>query len=324
MSWIKLWVENLESNAEPLEPGLYILATPIGNLEDISLRALRVLQQADWVAAEDTRSAQHLLRQYGLQQSMVSLHRDNEAQRIPRLLQALEDGQRVALVSEAGTPCISDPGYLTVQAAVEAGHPVIPVPGASAVTAALCAAGLPTHHFVFLGFLPHKRGKRRATLQTYQHLPATLVLYASPHNIEDVLDDLHEVVGNRQICIGRELTKKFEEFLRGTVSEVTTELQQRDKLRGEFVVMVDASSKTEVNLDAENVLAAQDSIATEEATEDPTMLSEKERILLEAKTLLESGGRPTKLAQKLARQFPSLSRRQAYQLLLQLSEGDEG
>lgn len=322
MTWIKQWLETWESNTEPLEPGLYILATPIGNLEDITLRALRVLQQADWVAAEDTRSAQHLLRMYGLQQSFVSLHRDNESHRIPRVLQALEEGQRVALVSEAGTPCISDPGYLTVQAVVEAGFPVIPVPGASAVTAALSAAGLPTHHFVFLGFLPHKRGKRRSTLQTYQHLPATLVLYASPHNVEDVLEDLQAVVGERQICVGRELTKKFEEFVRGTVSEVMANFQQRDKLKGEFVLMVEGLHRTESVLDAEAVMEAQAEGLSSDVAEESAGLSEKERILQAAQTLLESGGRPTKLAQKLARQFPSLSRRQAYQLLLQLAESD--
>ena len=237
MSWIKQWMEALDTEEPVLDPGLYVVATPIGNLEDITLRALRVLQQADFLAAEDTRSAQHLCRAYGIQQAAISLYRDNEERRIPQLLQALEEGKRVALISEAGTPCISDPGYLTVKAAAEAGHGVYAVPGASAVVAALSGAGMPTNQFVFLGFLPQRKGKRRKILQTYMHLPATLVLYASPHNIEQLLVEVREVLGDRRACIGREITKKFEEFLRGTPAELIAQIGERS-LKGEMVVLI--------------------------------------------------------------------------------------
>ncbi len=324
MSWIKQWLEHLEADDNTLEPGLYVVATPIGNLEDITLRALRVLQQADLVAAEDTRSAQNLLRTYGLHQPTISLYRDNEEHRIPQVLQALGGGKRIALISEAGTPCISDPGYLTVKAVVEAGFTVFAIPGASAVVAALSAAGLPTHHFIFLGFLPQRRGKRRKVLQTYKHLPATLVLYASPHGVEELLIELRDVLGNRQACIGREITKKFEEFVRGPISSLQQHLGQQVRPRGEFVVLVEGDS-----LDAVNGLAGgggeSDSpgrigVSASGKGASVPALTVKETIEQHARTLLAEGGRTTKLAQVLARQYPSLSRRQAYQLLLKLSE----
>lgn len=295
----------------PLASGLYVVATPIGNLEDISLRALRVLQQVDLVVAEDTRSAQHLLRAYGLQQPTLSLHRDNETQRIPRLLQTLAEGKRVALISEAGTPCISDPGELTVQAVVQAGFPVFPIPGPSAVITALSAAGLPSPHFIFLGFLPQRRAKRVAILHKYCQLPATLVLYASPHDILELLPEWIEVLGDRSACIGRELTKKFEEFLRGPLSVLLTELQQRDRMRGEFVVLIEGAS------------SASQPVDLAESGGSTSVLSLQEQIRTQAQALLATEGKLTQLAQQLARQFPTLSRQQAYQMLQEIVDADQ-
>lgn len=337
MSDTSSWWERLASReATPLEPGLYVVATPIGNLEDISLRALRVLRQVDQVAAEDTRAALHLLRAYGIQQSVISLHRDNEARRVPQILQALANERAVALISEAGTPCVSDPGYLTVQAVVEAGFRVFPIPGPSAVIAALSAAGLPSHHFVFLGFLPQRRGKRRAILRTYQSIPATRVLYVSPHSVEKQLDEIRAAWGDVPACIGREITKTFEEFLHGRLSELQAILAERDRQRGEFVLLVEGASATAPAVDLEQVTLppteatpetdpndpADDApTATDDATADAPTL--EEAIAARAVELLQDDSRMKQKAKALATAFPSISRREAYQFLLKLSEGSE-
>ncbi len=222
----------------PLAPAtLYLVATPIGNLEDITLRAIRVLRECDVVAAEDTRRTGQLLKHLELTKPLVSYFQFNEARRTEEILQRLARGEKVALVTDAGSPGISDPGGRVVRAALAAGFRVEAVPGACALVAALTASGLPTDEFHFVGFLPHKSGQRLQQLEALATTPGTLVLYESPYRIEKLLGELREVFSGRQIVLARELTKKFEEFLRGTATELLTRAQQRS-WKGEFVVLI--------------------------------------------------------------------------------------
>jgi 16S rRNA (cytidine1402-2'-O)-methyltransferase len=222
----------------PLQPGtLYLVATPIGNLEDITLRALRTLRECDVVAAEDTRRTGQLLRHFEISKPLLSYFQFNEARRSEEIIERLKRGEKVALVTDAGTPGISDPGERVVRAAVAAGLRVEAVPGACALVAALTASGLPTDEFHFIGFLPHKSGQRRNALQAARALPGTLVFYESPYRIEKLLGELAEVMPGRRVALARELTKKFEEFLRGTPAELIAATKGR-ALKGEFVVMV--------------------------------------------------------------------------------------
>ena len=222
----------------PLTPGtLYLVATPIGNLEDITLRALRTLKECDVVAAEDTRRTGQLLKHFGISKPLLSCFQFNEAKRSEQILERLRRGEKVALVTDAGSPGISDPGERVVRAAIAAGLRVESVPGPSALVAALTASGLPTDEFHFLGFLPHKSGQRRRELERLQGIGGTLVFYESPYRVEKLLIELNEVFAGRQVVLARELTKKFEEYLRGTPAELLTLLQQRS-LKGEFVVLV--------------------------------------------------------------------------------------
>src|SRR5947209_16085705 len=205
----------------PLSPGtLYVVATPIGNLEDITLRALRTLKECDLVAAEDTRRSGQLLKHFGISKPLLSYFQFNEAKRSEEILERLRRGEKVALVTDAGSPGISDPGERVVKAAIAAGFRVEAVPGPSAVVAALTASGLSTDEFHFVGFLPHKSGQRRNKLEQLKTVPGTLVLYESPYRIEKLLLELSEIFPDRQIVLARELTKKFEEFLRGTPQEL--------------------------------------------------------------------------------------------------------
>jgi 16S rRNA (cytidine1402-2'-O)-methyltransferase len=222
----------------PLTPGtLYLVATPIGNLEDITLRALRVLQECDVVAAEDTRRTGQLLKHFEIRKPLLSYFQFNEAKRSEEILDRLGRGEKVALVTDAGTPGISDPGERVVRAAVEAGFRVEAVPGACALIAALTASGLPSDEFHFIGFLPHKSGQRRKQLEALKEFAGTLVLYESPYRIAKLLAQLNEVFPERRVVLARELTKKFEEFLRGTPRELLEVLEKRS-LKGEFVVLV--------------------------------------------------------------------------------------
>jgi len=229
---------------QPLAPGLYLVATPIGNLEDITLRALRVLKSADRIACEDTRQTQKLLNYYGITTPTVSLHEHNEAGRTSELIADLLGGERIAVVSDAGTPGISDPGMFLTRAAIKAAIPVFPVPGANAVLSALVASGLDTERFLFLGFLPPKTSTRRSDLEKLKagiNQPATLVFYEAPHRILEALEDVERVWGAAcRVVVARELTKLHEEFLRGTVSVVREQLAGRDRIRGEIVLLVDA------------------------------------------------------------------------------------
>ncbi|MCL6545646.1 MAG: 16S rRNA (cytidine(1402)-2'-O)-methyltransferase [Bryobacteraceae bacterium] len=217
---------------------LYLVATPIGNLEDISFRALRILKQAALIACEDTRQTRKLLNHYAIRTPLVSYHEHNEAERTPELLAKLRAGDNIALVSDAGTPLVSDPGYRLVERAVAEGVPVVPVPGPSAVLAALTASGLATDQFHFAGFLPAGAGQRRKTLEKLRDVDATLVFYEAPHRILRTLADLEEILGERPLVVAREITKIHEEFLRGTPASVRAELERRGSIRGEFTVVV--------------------------------------------------------------------------------------
>ncbi len=226
----------------PLQPGtLYLVATPIGNLEDITLRALRVLRECDAVAAEDTRRTGQLLAHFGIRKPLLSCFQFNEARRCEDILARLHRGEKLALVTDAGSPGISDPGERLVRAVLAAGGRVEPVPGPCALIAALTASGLPTGEFHFLGFLPHKSGQRRKALEALRALPGTLVLYESPHRLERLLEELAALMPDREVVLARELTKKFEEFLRGRPAELLARAGQR-RLRGEFVVLVGPAS----------------------------------------------------------------------------------
>ena len=233
---------------------LYIVATPIGNLEDITLRALRVLKEADLIAAEDTRHTQKLLSHNDIHSPLTSYHEHNERTKAPALVQRLLRGQTIALVSDAGTPAIADPGYRLVVAAVAAGVQVTPIPGPSALTAALSAAGLPTDRFVFEGFLPAKKKERRERLLALRDEMRTLVLYEAPHRLKDTLDDLHHTLGDRELVIAREVTKLHEEFLRGAVSDLIRQVSERD-IKGEVTIIVRGSVAAESGVSQEVLFA---------------------------------------------------------------------
>jgi 16S rRNA (cytidine1402-2'-O)-methyltransferase len=236
-------------------PGtLYIVATPIGNLEDITLRALRVLKEVDVVAAEDTRHTRVLLNHYGIQTPLTSYHEHNEKTKAEGLVKRLLEGQDIALVSDAGTPAISDPGFRLVAQAVDAGIRIIPLPGASALTAVLSASGLPTDRIAFEGFLPAKKKQRRERLQALRDEPRAVVFYEAPHRLAEALDDVHELLGDREAVLAREVSKVHEEFLRGRISELIRVLRRRE-IRGEFTLIisgsVDETPVTEDRLKAE-------------------------------------------------------------------------
>ena len=223
-------------------PGrLYVVSTPIGNLEDITYRAVRILKEADWIACEDTRTTGRLLDHYGIETHTVSYHEHNETERAAELIARIEQGESGALVSDAGTPLLSDPGYRLVHAAAQAGIRIEPIPGASALLAALVVSGLPTDRFHFGGFLPHKQGQRQRLLESMADETATLIFYEAPHRIIESLGDIAAVLGTRDIVAARELTKIHEEILRGTASEIAATLSARDTIRGEFVILIGKS-----------------------------------------------------------------------------------
>jgi 16S rRNA (cytidine1402-2'-O)-methyltransferase len=220
---------------------LYIVATPIGNLEDITLRALRVLKEVDLIAAEDTRHTRILLNHFGIRTPLTSYHEHNERTKAQRLVARLGRGEQIALVSDAGTPGISDPGFRLVGETIRAGGRVIPVPGPSALTAVLSASGLPTDRFVFEGFLPAKKQERRERLRHLGEESRTMVFYEAPHRLKDSLRDLREILGDRDMVLAREVSKVHEEFLRGPISRVSREISDR-QVRGELTLVVEGSS----------------------------------------------------------------------------------
>lgn len=222
-----------------LAPGLYLVATPIGNLEDITLRALRVLKDADVIACEDTRQTQKLLNHYGITTRTTSYHQHNELTRAPELVLELEQGARIALVTDAGMPGISDPGFRLISLAIRHHRPVVPIPGASAFLSALVASGLPTDSFHFSGFLPAKRGQRRAQLESIRESPRTQVFYEAPHRVKEALEDVVEILGGeRHVVIAREVTKLHEEFLRGRTAEVLETLKAHGDIKGEITLLI--------------------------------------------------------------------------------------
>ncbi len=229
-------------------PGhLYVVSTPIGNLEDITYRAVRILKEVNWIACEDTRTTRRLLSHYGITTTTISYHDHNETERAADLIEQLQQGETGALVSDAGTPLLSDPGYRIVHAAAAAGVHIEALPGPSALLAALVVSGLPTDQFHFGGFLPAKQGQRRRLLESLADEPATLIFYEAPHRIEETLGDIATVMGGRDVVVARELTKMYEEVLRGTAGEIAKSLTDRDAIRGEFVILIGKALTPEVN-----------------------------------------------------------------------------
>ena len=227
-----------------LAPGLYLVATPIGNLEDITLRALRVLKQTDLIACEDTRQTQKLLTHFGIEKPTVSYHEHNEASRAAELIEKLVQGARIAVVSDAGMPGVSDPGFRLVSLAIERGVPVVPVPGPAAFVTALVASGLPVETSSFRGFLPPKRGARRRELEKIRESQQTEVFYEAPHRIREALEDVIAAVGpQRDLVVARELTKIHEEFLRGPAAEVLATVMSRNQMKGEIVLLIGPAKK---------------------------------------------------------------------------------
>ncbi|MBN4000989.1 16S rRNA (cytidine(1402)-2'-O)-methyltransferase [Nostoc sp. LPT] len=277
---------------DPKPRTLYIVGTPIGNLEDITFRAVRILQTVDIIAAEDTRHTGKLLQHFQVKTPQVSYHEHNRTSRIPELLEHLINNKAIALVSDAGMPGISDPGYELVKACIEAGIPVVPIPGASAAITALSAAGLPTDRFVFEGFLPAKTQHRQEHLESLQTESRTLIFYESPHRLRDTLQDLALVWGSdRQIVLGRELTKLYEEFWRGTIAEAIAYYTQREP-QGEYTLVVAGIPASQPQLTEEELKA-------------------------ELKQLISQGISRSQASRQLAK-FTSLPRRQLYQLALSI------
>ena len=226
---------------EKIENALYLVATPIGNLADISYRAVHILKSVDLIAAEDTRTSSVLLNHYLINTPLKSYHSHNIPTQTPRLIEKLKAGESIALISDAGTPGISDPGYNLVCACVENEIRVIPIPGASAFISALISSGLPTQRFIFEGFLPHKKG-RKTRIESLIDETRTIIFYESPHRIHKTIDQLNVALGERRAVLGREITKKFEEFLSGTLQELSETLLDK-KVKGELVLIVEGKSK---------------------------------------------------------------------------------
>jgi 16S rRNA (cytidine1402-2'-O)-methyltransferase len=229
------------------KPALYLVATPIGNLEDITLRALRVLKEVDMIACEDTRQTQKLLNHYAIATRTTSYHEHNEMTKAAELVKQMQEGASVALVTDAGMPGISDPGYRLITLAIRHHVPVVPVPGASAFVAALVASGLPTDSFRFSGFLPAKRGERRTLLESIKTSPRTQVFYEAPHRIVESLEDVVEILGgSRHVVVSREVTKIHEEFLRGRARQVLETLKSRETVKGEITLLIGKAEENHV------------------------------------------------------------------------------
>ncbi len=269
---------------------LYVVATPIGNVEDITLRALRVLSNVDMVAAEDTRHTALIFSRYQILSPLVSYHDHNEAERAPRLIQKLLDGVSIALVADAGTPSVSDPGYRLICSAIQAGIRVIPVPGVSAAIAAVSVSGLPTDAFVFLGFPPKKQARRIALLKDIENEVRTLIFYESPRRVLSFLNDALAVLGDRSGVVCREMTKRYEEFIRGSISEMLTDLSGRREIKGECTLVFSGKNR-------DNLLSA-------EALESGV-----------SEYLVCPSESPGELAKKIALKF-GISRKTAYQMIL--------
>ncbi|TMA91314.1 MAG: 16S rRNA (cytidine(1402)-2'-O)-methyltransferase [Deltaproteobacteria bacterium] len=269
---------------------LYVVATPIGNLEDITLRAIRVLKEVSLIAAEDTRHTQILLSRYDIHTPLTSYHEHNERTKAQPLVERIVRGESIALLSDAGTPAISDPGYRLVVEAVRAGVRIVPLPGPSAVAAVLSASGLPTDRFVFEGFLPAKKQERRAKLQALRNETRTVILYEAPHRVKESLVDMQLILGDREIVIGREVSKVHEEFLRGMIGEILVQVADRE-VKGEITIVVRGSS--------EGVQVAEEELKA-------------------AISQLAAGGMGVKPISEFLSQRYQLSKRKIYQMALQM------
>jgi len=235
---------------KPISYGtLYVVATPIGNLEDMTFRAVSLLKQVDLIAAEDTRHSKILLNHYGIDTRLISCHEHNETDKTPLFISHLKNGLSIALISDAGTPTLSDPGYHLIRAAIKEKIPVIPIPGCSAVTAGLSVAGLPTDAFYFSGFPPKKRTKLQQVLESLKDQKATLIFYESPRRIKTLIETLIQILGNRQACLTREITKIHEEYLRGSLSEILGILNEKETVKGECSLFVQGCGSEEVMID---------------------------------------------------------------------------
>ncbi|MEL6488900.1 MAG: 16S rRNA (cytidine(1402)-2'-O)-methyltransferase [Cyanobacteria bacterium J06621_3] len=285
--------DSAAQSAQSVEPStLYLVGTPIGNLEDITFRALRVLKQVDAIAAEDTRHTGKLLHHFQIETPQVSYHDHNTQQRIPQLIKRLEEGEAIALVTDAGMPGISDPGYELVCACVKANIAVVPIPGPSAVVAAVAAAGLPCDRFTFEGFLPTKGKSRKARIEALKSEARTAVFYESPHRILKTLSEMKAVLGpDRKVVIARELTKRYEEFWRGTIGEAIAHYKNTPP-KGEFTLLVAPAAEDKISL----------------STED---------ILTELKNLMAQGQSRTEASRNLAKRS-SQSKREIYQISLEI------
>jgi 16S rRNA (cytidine1402-2'-O)-methyltransferase len=272
---------------------LYLVATPIGNLEDLSPRAIRILKEVKLIAAEDTRHTAKLLTHFDIKTPTTSYFDHNKQKKLDTVLETLERGD-VALVSDAGTPSLNDPGYLLVRAALDAGHTVSPIPGPSAPIAALVISGLPTDHFLYLGYLPRRRGERQRAIQEVQHLPYTLIFFETPHRIGDALGDLETILGDREIAVAGELTKMYEEVFRGTISQAREHFTDQPA-RGEYTLVIAGKSKEKSLWDEDELIAA-------------------------LKEHLEKDTPPSEIARQVAEQS-GWPRRKVYKILTDLQSG---
>lgn len=291
----------MPNKTKPNETGagcLYIVATPIGNLEDITLRGLRVLQEADIIACEDTRQTMKLLSHFDISKRLVSYHEHNEITRAPEIVIELEQGAKVALVSDAGTPAISDPGFRLVGLCMRHGIPVVPIPGASAFVAALAASGMPIDEFTFAGFLPSRSAARRKALRALAGEPRTVVLYEAPHRLLDSLEDALEILGNRPAVIAREITKVFEQFLRGHLEDLVAAVR-KTPARGEITLLIGPADGYATHLGNNGA-----------GSEAVTPLSHR------VEEIMKDRGIDRKAALKLAARERGLTRREAYKQLL--------
>jgi 16S rRNA (cytidine1402-2'-O)-methyltransferase len=290
-----------EDPAAPLGGCLYLVGTPIGNLEDITFRAVRILKEADQIACEDTRHSIKLLNHYNIQKPLISYHEHNELTRAPELVFAMEQGAKVALISDAGTPLVSDPGHRLVALCLRHKIPVIPVPGPSALLAALSASGLPNEEFLFVGFLPARSGERKRAIERLRIEDRTIIIYESPHRIEETVSETREILGDRPACLAREVTKLHEEFRRGTLSDILASLQDRPA-RGEITLVIGAGLASNVHTPGAS---------------STTLVERVEELMQQAKL-------DRKDALKLAAKERGITRRAAYDQLLETKSSDPG
>ncbi|MBU1698307.1 MAG: 16S rRNA (cytidine(1402)-2'-O)-methyltransferase [Proteobacteria bacterium] len=278
-------------------PGtLYIVATPVGNLEDITFRAVKILKQVDLIAAEDTRHSKKLLSHYDIRTKLVSCHEHNEINKTPQLITHLKNGLNIALISDAGTPSISDPGYNLVTAVAREMLPIIPIPGCSAAIAGLSVSGLPTDSFLFLGFLPKKQQKQKQALEAITNQSATLIFYESPRRIKALIDNMRNILGDRKACLAREITKLHEEYIRGNLSDILKTLEEKEIIKGECSLFVQGQ--------------------LEQKTIDEEQL---EKIIISRLATTDLG--TSDLARQISKEF-KVSKKQVYDTILKSNQSD--